>query len=174
MVFAHFTSFYLLVLFLDNCISQYVFVCFLISFIFRRYQDFTQRKISSQSNSTYSLAFGCASLFSSLLAPPKFFSFSTSLYLHVSPPPSFVLFLPLLLAWMVQNQQYTLKVFFYMSFLLSVFLICYGHFLENTTDGLQFSISDLHNPHCLQNVAISIFSHINHRELMAIVKSRQW
>ena len=61
-----------------------------------------------------------------------------------------------------------------MSFLLSIFLICYGHFLENTTDGLQFSISDLHNPHCLQNVAISIFSHINHRELMAIVTSRQW
>lgn len=69
-------------------------------------------KISSCSNSTYSLAFGCASLFYSFLpAPPKFFPFPTSPYLHAFLAPQFILFLPLLCAKMVQNQQYKLRVF---------------------------------------------------------------
>lgn len=48
-----------------------------------------------------------------------------------------------------------------------------GHFLENTANGLQFSMNHLHNPHCFQK-----YSQINlqpyQMELMASVKAREW
>lgn len=122
---------------------------------------FIQKKISSNSDSTYPMGFSWRPLpffhnspspiLSSLYLPPfAFFSHHHNLSC----------FSPFLCTQMVKNQQYRVRVFFYVPLHPSLFfLLCgyvvteFGHSLENTTVALQLSLNNLHDPHCCQNIA---------------------